>query len=395
METKTKIDKKKIPAGFFPRGKVLYFRFHDPILQTKRSANTGLPVSTDGIRQAPKWKEEFLYKLHRKTAFDNTIPISQAVRLSDGLNKFLHAHSVPESKNYLRPKSQKNHERAVWFFKQAVGDKYIAKYTTNDYNELLYFFDEFKVFRGKDKINWSPLSVNSRSIYTRALSTLWNWFIEQKLANTNIIEAVEFERDDPDPIPFKEMAVILEALKKKVDYPHHYQLIAFLLMTGCRPSSALVQLKENIFMDKGFMKIKNVKAGKRKKDKKEYYNFPIFPELQKLLSDMKVNGTPGRLFDMFSIDGQNYTNSLKFWDRTIATLKDNKEISEQYMLKQIRPTFASYLINALKVPIYTVKDLLDHSNIKITEQHYLSLFMETKRNELVDFALPIIANKKD
>jgi len=51
------------------------------------------------------------------------------------------------------------------------------------------------------------------------------------------------------------------------------------------------------------------------------------------------------------------------------------------------PIAASYMINAPKMKILTVKQILDHSDIKITERHYVRLNLKGIREELDEFKL--------
>ncbi len=153
---------------------------------------------------------------------------------------------------------------------KGCGDKKIHTYTKNYYIKLLYYFEE------------KGLSKNSRSIYTRALHSLWNYFTEQLYTNKNIIESIDPEEKDPEPIPLDDMYAIIKYLKNNDKYPHHYWIISFMLLTGCRTSSAIVQLKEDIDFKRKQITIRNVKAGERKN--KNYYRFPLFKELENLLN---------------------------------------------------------------------------------------------------------------
>lgn len=159
-----------------------------------------------------------------------------------------------------------------------------------------------------------------------------------------------------------------------------------MILTGCRPSSAMVQLWEDIDLKRRIIKIQNVKTGKRKK--KPFYFFPIYSELKILLDEMKFKkNVEGRLFHQFKLNELNYTYPLSFWERAIRTLKLGKQISGHYTLKQIRSTTASFMVNDLGMDIYAVKKLLDHVDIKITEKHYAKLNLRKVRDELDDFSI--------
>ena len=322
------------------------------------------------------------------------VKLRKELKLSEGYEEFKKIRSVPGSKKELKKKTVINYNLAVKHMINACGNKKIYKYTAQkDYVDLLNYFQNMKVGAKKVKkkdgtveIVYRNLSTNSRSIYTRSLKSLWNYFVEQNYAAKNIIEPVDYEEKDPAPIPAEEIYTIVDYFKDGKDYPHHYWIIAFMLYTGCRPSSAMVQMKEDIDFKRKIITIRNVKVGKRKR--KEFYKFPLYSELANLLKEMGVKqGDTGRLFDMYQVVPENYTWPLSFWKRRIRWLKLAKLISAEYTLKQLRPTFISFLINILKMDIYTVYKLADHANIKVTDKHYISFKLKNAREDLDEITL--------
>lgn len=293
--------------------------------------------------------------------------------LSEGYEEFKQFRTVPGSKSEIKQKTLSNYGIAVDHFIEASGDKLIYKYHDKDYADLLRFFES------------KNLSRNSRSIYTRALKTLWSYFVQKSYTIKNIIEPVEAETKDPDPIPLDDMFTIIEYFKADADYPHHFQIVYFLLLTGCRPSSAIMQLREDIDFKGKVITIRNVKSGRRKG--KEFYKFPLYKELEKLLKEMKADKRTGRLFDMYSIVPEHYTWPLSFWKRGVASLVKANKILKAYSLKQIRPTLASFLINHLKIDIFTVKKLLDHTDVKVTDKHYIDFRVDNVRRELDELTI--------
>lgn len=298
--------------------------------------------------------------------------IIHKLKLSEGFEEFRKYKSTPGIKGGLKQKTLENYTIAVEHMKNACKDKYIYNYSADkDYIALLNYFEE------------KELSVNSRSIYTRSLKTLWGYFVEKDYTRINIIEPVEGEDKDPDPIPLEDMHQIIGYLQQDLKQPHHYWIIYFMLLTGCRPSSAMVQLKEDINFKKKYIDIQNVKTGKTKR--KLSYRFPLYNELRELIVSMGVKeGDTGRLFDMYSVVPLNYTWPLSFWKRTMKLLKSAKAISKEYSLKQIRPTFLSFLINVLKMDIYVVYKLADHASIKITDKNYINFNISRARKILDD-----------
>ncbi len=329
------------------------------------------------------------------------IKIKRRLLLSQGLELLKQEKSIVGDPEALRPRTIKNYEVAVQKLITASKDKFIDQYNREDYKKLLFHF-EYKCPHCKTillrnsqscskchkKLLHGPEGVNqnSRAIYTRTLRALWNFFIEHELTTENIIEVIHGEHAEADPIPIEDMFKIIQYFKADKDYPHHYHIIYFMLLTGCRPSSAVIQTKENIDLKEGIIRIKNIKAGRRKK--KEFYLFPIHKELHKLLKDMNVHqGASGRLFPQYNPSELSYTESLSFWVRAMGTLSLAKVISRKYTLKQIRSTFISYLINVLKMDVFTVQKLADHSDAKITDKHYIKLNLRGVRDHLDEMTL--------
>ncbi len=125
----------------------------------------------------------------------------------------------------------------------------------------------------------------------------------------------------------------------------------------------------------------NVKARKLIKT----YRFPIYEELKVFLKELLStpdNEGKGRLFSNIPVGNHNYTDGIWFWYSELKKLKAAKIISDTYQIKQLRKTFASYLVNELKVDPFIVQKLLDHSDVKISDEHYIELSLETVRSVL-------------
>ena len=355
----------------------------------------GTKVKLQGNPEVKKLLQAFNTGLAERYIQSKTgVKLIKKHTLKEGFEEFKVQRSVPGSKKFLKPKTLYNYELAVDHLIKCCGNKQIFKYTKKDFNALLFYFDEIEI-PGKtkrDKNNniieqeTKSLSQNSRSIYSRSLHSLWGYFVSQKYAHENIIESLEPEEKDPAPIPIYDMLEILKYLKEETKYPHQYWIVKFMLLTGCRPSSAIVQLKEDIDFRGKKITIRNIKAGERKK--KNYYRFPLYKELENLLLEMGVkHGDSDRLFYMYAIVPSSYTSPLSFFERAIKHLQKKKRIENYYTLKQIRPTLASYLVNQLKMDIFTVKKLLDHADIKITDKHYVDYNVNVARKELDVIAL--------
>jgi integrase len=313
------------------------------------------------------------------------VKLERSPLLSEALEHFILSRSVPGKTEQLAHKSLANYRTAVQYFINACGDREPFRYTKKDYDLLLYFFESVTVNNPSPK-KLKPgelppvthgLSTTTRAIYVRTLKALWNHFIKERVVYNQIFGNLKVVNRDPETIPLDEMEIIFDHLKHGSN-PGSYQLVRFLYLTGCRVSSAMVQLREDIDLKTKLIKIVNVKTGARKGN--EYYQFPIYPELEDLLIEVGVKpGESGRLFSNFALVNDNYSSPLSFWKRAMKTLLKSGRIRKAYTLKMIRSTAASRFINDLGLDIFQVKKLLDHSDIRVTEKNYINFEMTNIR----------------
>ncbi len=221
----------------------------------EESRQKGIKFSPQGNTEIRDLLKNFKLSLaHRNMEARSGIKIRKDLKLSDGYEEYKAYKSVPGSKQFIKPKTLVNYDIAVMHMIKACGDKRIYKYYEKDYLNLLQYFEDLR-FEGKktkDKtgdvisVEQKIMSVNARSAYTRSLKALWNYFVDKNHAVKNIIEPVEQEIADPNPIPPDEMFSIISYLQQEEKQPEQYWIIYFMLLTGCRASSAIVQLKEDI-----------------------------------------------------------------------------------------------------------------------------------------------------
>lgn len=328
-------------------------------------------IKLNGSRELLDRKKEvdkkiLLSKISEAAQFEENTPAAAGL-FSVEFDKYIKKKTVYGDPGAIKPKTKENYETAGDHLIKCCGDRNVLSYTEADFNALLGYFEDLR------------LAYTSRSIYLRSLRALWNDFVKNNLVPKCVFRDIEYvqdedgeEEDEADPIPLDELGKILKYFKKK-EYQTHFNFIYATLLTACRPSSIVVQQKEWILPKDGYMKIRNVKARKKKK----FFNFPLYPELKKFLTKNFDLSVPGRLFPQFHYDEYSYTQSLKFWQRGIDYLIEEKIITQKYQMKQLRPTFASYAANELKIPVDVVSELLNHTDRKITDRHYVKFQMQT------------------
>lgn len=204
----------------------------------------------------------------------------------------------------------------------------------------------------------------TQAIYCRHLSAIWNYAIQKDYVKKNIIKKITAPKKAVTVIPKKEMKTILDYFQK--ENINQYYLVKFLLLTGMRISSALVQTWQDIDFIEEVMIVTNVKAKYRK------YYFPLHKELKELLNEMGIKKS-GRIFN-------NWNEYPKFWIKKISKIYLDGLITKKYTLHDLRRTFTSWLINS-GVDQSILMKLLDHTDIRVTDESYSKFEMSLLKNQ--------------
>lgn len=339
----TRTDSPYIWVRYYDKGEV------DP-RRRRKSISTKLLDNRDGWQAARDLKKRIESGLVENQIADKFgIRLNKRLLLSEGLEEFLTLHPDYAEKTILAKRL------AVSHMTKANGDKFIHQYSDTDYIKLL---ERFK------KKGFSKAGLN---IHTSHLSPLWNYFVKKKYTHENIIKITEAEKGSPKPIGYKELQGILKYYEAKGN-DHHYHLIYFLVLTGMRISSALAQMWEKIDFQEKTMEVINVKA------KRKVYYFPIHPELEALLKSMKPKKN-GRLFPQFEEN-----DVPKFFARDMQLQYERGLFGQKYTFHNLRDTFASLLANK-NIDRSIVKELLDHSNVSVTSEHYTKVEAKTLKDQ--------------
>ena len=287
------------------------------------------------------------------------LKVTPTIRLNQGLKEFL------SSKPQLAKNTVRSYELAEWHLRQAIGDKPIHSITHSDFNKLLKRFDLLET------------SLTSQAIYTRSLYALFRYFYKKRYCEEVVIIVLKAPKKAVEPIPQKDMKVILDYFqenrqewknKRKIkEAKEQYNLIYFLLLTGVRISTALVQTWERIDLKDNMMTCINVKA------KNQTFYFPIHPELRKFLLALGP-----RTENLFSYSYKRGTPA--FWKRNIKVLFENKKIKKEYKLHDLRKTFTSWMANS-GVDSGYLQLLLNHSDVRTTKSFYQKMEIKTLNNQ--------------
>lgn len=338
--------------------------------------NERIRIKLNGTKETKQLINSIIISLRdRKLQKKLGVNLFQKKKLSEGWQEYKSLKTRIGDINAIKPKTLSSYQSSIDKFIEANGDKCIDEYTNKkDFTEFLKYLANNKTKDGR------AFTENSIAIYCRSLRTIWNYFLNENYCDSNIIENLKAENSiAPKSIDLKDMEVILNHLKSN-DVKKYY-IIRYLLLTGCRPSSALVQKRSLIDLNKEYMIIRNVKARKLNK----HYSFPLYNSLKDLIMDIlrdvpDVNNSD-LLFHFLTYKNE-YRDALGFWDKEIQYLLDNNLIKERYLIKQIRKTFISYVVNELEMPIYLAQKLANHTSSDVTENNYLDLDIQRLKTTL-------------
>ena len=148
-------------------------------------------------------------------------------------------------------------------------------------------------------------------------------------------------------------------------------IIAFLMLSGCRPGEARALKCSDVDLESGLITISATFSNaiyrkKRKGKKSKPVVIPIHPEILEYIKHRVENNLP-EAFVFTNREGRHYaeTGLLDVWRRVREKVGLDKSIR---LYDAARHSFASQLINS-GVSIYSVSSLLGHSNIKTTEKY--------------------------
>lgn len=329
---------KKLPKGLFVKNKKIWIRLYDPTLGRTREFSSHLPAMDENIQKAKDLRQQIILSLSQP----NFVAVKSYIKISDALNLFL------QNKTYAR-KTILTYQLAVKHTIDILDDIIITNFTTQHYIKLV---DNLK----------QKYSHNSISIFTRALSTLFNWLVKNKYLDNSPIARIPIQRKETKTIPLEDLQLILNYLQQ-----HNiegYYLIKFLYLTGLRVGEAISLKWENIDFEKGLITFYNQKS-------KRYDIRPLLQPAIDLLKEIKISTNRNKIFV--------YTDtSCLFFYRTQARLwgerKENgllkNKILRKYHLHQLRKTFISTLI-ANGVSLEDTQVFSGHKDPRTTLAHYV------------------------
>ena len=149
-------------------------------------------------------------------------------------------------------------------------------------------------------------------------------------------------------------------------------IIAFLMLSGCRPGEARALKIKDVNLDLGVITINATFSGriyqrKRKGKRAKNVVVPIHPEIGDYIKNRVTNNLPEAFLFVYKKTGQHYTEDKlkRIWDK-VKVLVGLPEGIRLY--DATRHSFASQLINN-GISLINVSRLLGHSSVKMTEKY--------------------------
>lgn len=340
-----------IPKNTRDPKKKIYIHYYDASRKSNWKKVTQFSNTQEGWKKAREFKKRFdVYLLDGKNLGSLESKL-QPITLQNAFQNFLTTRNIKKA-------SIEMYELSFAHFIKAIGDKPVHQVSEENYNSFIKYLKDQK------------LSENSRSTYSKHLSVIWKYFIEQKFTDKKIVKIIKPVSIPPRSIPDKDLKTIFKYFKKKnrqrrvspkAEDKLHYNCLMILYLTGWRISTLIELKEEQIDWKNKLIYYKNVKGNK-------IAAFPLHSELEKILSSMKLK--PGQKVVP-------YTNrqSFCFWKRALKNLK------LKYTIHQLRKTLATTFVNN-QLSIYDTQTALDHSDIKTTQKYYALANIQRIRKDI-------------
>lgn len=256
-------------------------------------------------------------------------------------------------------------------------DYHLTKHKYANRAKALEFFDGFaledlrkyhvKQYHVLRLDSVSNATINREISFARACINCVNRDFELKLNNP--FTDIKFVEQDyiPNYLTFEQYQKLLLQCKS-MGYDDLHDFIMLLTMTGCRPNEILTLEWVNVHLEKRLFVVRNCWS-KSKKTLYKYLNDTAYDLLLQrsknkqgawVFTNTKTNKPMGSYHKIFVKVRENLDFYCTFYD--------------------LRHTYASWLVQG-SVSIYTVKDLMGHSDISST-MRYAHLDYETYLNAL-------------
>lgn len=272
------------------------------------------------------------------------------ILMSEALDRYMETHGSD-----LAPSTKYQTKMAVGRFIRILGDLPMSQYTT----EMLFGF-RTELLKG--------ITEQTASFYLRAISPIFTWAKENRyLQESPYVRKLRRKPENPQPMTFRVdqlETVMREVMEVNRDIAIQ---LRFILLTGCRNTASCMLKWSQVDLDEGVIFGLNLKSRKRQ----NLLPFPIYKELDVFLRSLPHDWKP-YVF--------RYRERAKL-SRAVKTVREKHGYPAKLNVHAIRKYTATYLLKkGLKIEL--VADILGHSDINVTRNHYAAFTMEDKRRAL-------------
>lgn len=225
---------------------------------------------------------------------------------------------------------------------------YFDRYDLSDIKRV-----HIKQYAVKRRSRVKYATINRELSFARAAINCASY--DNELELNNPFKSIKFTEDDHIP-NYLSRSDYLKLLDASLQFGNQnlHDFIVLLTMTGCRPIELLTLTWDNVHLDKRQFIVRNHYS----KSKKTLYKYLNDTAYQLLLNKTRIGH---HVFTNLKT-GEAYTTFGKSFRRA----RDRAKV--KCTLYDLRHTYASWLVQD-GVKIYTVKDLLGHSDIESTMRY--------------------------
>jgi integrase len=251
-------------------------------------------------------------------------------------------------------KSSLNREKILY--------KYYLSVLDNKTLQEITMLDAEKIVNGMIK---KGLAVRTAQYAAAVLRHALNKAVERGYLQVNPVSKIKVPRKDNRRTRFltkEEAAKLLDELKKRSQ--RVYEMAFLSLNTGMRFGEIANLTWQDIDFDNGIIYIKDPK---NRTGRVAYMTEGV----KELLLNKKKNSNSNNNFIFYTQDNNKKKSIPGSFDRAVQRLGLNNGITDprdKVVFHTLRHTFASWLVQA-GTPLYTVKELLGHKSIAMTERY--------------------------
>jgi integrase len=199
----------------------------------------------------------------------------------------------------------------------------------------------------------------TRKLVLALVKRLFNWSIKaghyDGLNPALRVEAPKFDNSVTNPLTREDLGKLLDGLES-FQNPHFRLVVLFALFSGKRRGEILKLKWADVDLVNGFVTYRQTKGGSTQ-------SLPMNESCRGLLEEAKLLSLNCQICFPCST-GTHYHSFDATWRRFRKRYK-----LEGYRFHDLRHTFASYLASSGQVDIYTLKELLGHKSLTMTQRY--------------------------